>query len=60
MARIINLRQRRKQAVRDQHRKQADQNSAKHGQSRADKALADARAALEEKHIDGHKRDDRT
>lgn len=54
----INLRQRRKQRQRDADRTKADENAARHGQSRARRDLAAARAEKEQRDLDGHRRDD--
>ena len=58
MSEIINLRQKRKQLSRDEKRKQADQNAAKHGQSKAEKSLQQAQQVKAARTLDGHKRDD--
>lgn len=57
MAEIVNLRAKRKEAARKDARKQADENAAKHGLTRAEKALQKARADQARDTLDGHKRD---
>jgi len=57
MSKIINLRQKRKQANRDAKRLSADQNAALHGRSKAEKALQQAQASQAARVLDGHKRD---
>lgn len=57
MAEIINLRARRKEAARKAARTQADANAAKHGRSKAEKALAKAQSDKAAQLLDGHKRD---
>ncbi|MCC5957426.1 MAG: DUF4169 family protein [Natronohydrobacter sp.] len=57
MSQIINLRTVRKQAARDQKRKRATAQAAKHGRSAAGKRLEQARAEQARAHLDGHKLD---
>ncbi|MEZ5753036.1 MAG: DUF4169 family protein [Paracoccaceae bacterium] len=57
MAQIINLRTRRKQAERDDARKSADANAAKHGRTKAEKSLTKARADKAERDLDAHRRE---
>ena len=54
---VINLRRARKERVRAKKRDKADANAARHGRSRAEKALGEAREALEARKLDGLKRD---
>lgn len=56
MAEIVNLRAKRKEVARVAARRQADENAAKHGQTKADKALLKARAEQARAKLDGHKR----
>lgn len=57
MSKIINLRQKRKQLSRDETRKQADQNAARHGIPKAQKDLRKAQGLKAARVLDGHKRD---
>jgi len=57
MSKTINLRQKRKQSERDAKRKNADQNAALHGRSKAERTLQQARASQAARALDGHKRD---
>ena len=56
-AEIINLRQRRKQAARADARKTADANAAKHGRTKAERDLEQARAEKAERTLDAHRRE---
>lgn len=58
MSKIVNLRQVRKRKARDDARKAGDANAAAHGRSKAERAETDARRELEERRLDGAKRDD--
>jgi hypothetical protein len=58
MAEIVNLRTARKAAERDAARVKARENAAKHGRSKALKALEAARAAKASRDLDGLKRGD--
>ena len=58
MAGIINLRRARKRRARDEARKEADAKASRHGESKAVSHLREARAALEERRLAGHRRDD--
>lgn len=58
MSQIINLRTARKQALRDQKRKTAAVQAAKHGRSAVEKRLEQARADQARAHLDGHKREE--
>ncbi len=58
MAEIVNLRAKRKQAARQAARKQADENAAKHGLTKAEKALQKARAEQARVKLDGHEREE--
>lgn len=57
MTQIINLRMARKQATRAKGRKLADASAAKHGRSKAERNLQDARAAKARAALDAHQRD---
>lgn len=59
MSKVINLRTRRKQAARDSARDKAAENAARHGQTKAERALIEARAAKAARDLDAHRRDDR-
>jgi len=54
---IINLRQKRKQAARDAARTKADANAVRHGRTKSEKALTEARAEKAGRDLDGHRRD---
>ena len=58
MSQIINLRTARKQVARDQKRKTATVQAAKHGRSTAEKRLEQARAEQAQAHLDRHKREE--
>lgn len=57
MAEVVNLRTARKAAERDAARVKATENAAKHGRSKALKALEAARAEKARRDLDGAKRD---
>jgi hypothetical protein len=58
MADIVNLRKARKRKARDVKDAQATENRIKFGRPKAEKDLEKAKAALESKRIDAHKRED--
>jgi len=55
---VINLRRARKERARREKRDRGDANAALHGLSRAERTLAEARADLEARKLDGHRRQD--
>ncbi|MES2541711.1 MAG: DUF4169 family protein [Pseudomonadota bacterium] len=57
MAEIVNLRTVKKQAARKAARSDADANAAKHGRTKAERALEKARAEKAARTLDGHKRE---
>jgi hypothetical protein len=57
MGEVVNLRQAKKQAARKAARLVADANAAKHGRTRAERALEKARAEKTAKALDAHRRD---
>lgn len=59
MAEIVNLRQARKARTRDEKRAAADENAARHGRSKALKALEKARNDRAEARLDAHRLDGR-
>lgn len=59
MAEIINLRQARKMRARDDKRAAADENAARHGRSKALKALEKARNDRAKATLDAHRLDGR-
>lgn len=59
MAEIVNLRAKRKEAARKAARKQADENAAKHGLTKAEKTLQQTRADQARTKLDGHEREPR-
>jgi hypothetical protein len=58
MAEIVNLRTARKQAAHKTARAAGAAQAAKFGRSKAEKDLAQARAAKEARDLDGHRRED--
>ena len=56
-AKVINLRRARKVSARAEIAAKADENAARHGQSKAQKQLTTAREAKAARDLDGHKRD---
>ena len=54
MAQPVNLNRFRKQKARDEKRREADANAAKHGLTKAQKELARARAEKAKRDLDGH------
>lgn len=57
MAEIVNLRQVRKNRARADKRAAGDENAARHGRSRARKALEETRNTLEAARLEAHRRD---
>ena len=57
MADLVNLRQARKAAARQAARRQADENAARHGLSKAEKSLSKARAEKLARALDAHRRE---
>ncbi len=58
MSKIVNLRQARKQRTRSKAKATADANAAKHGRTKADRKQTEAATTLDQRRLDGHKRDD--
>jgi len=58
MAKLINLRTIRKQRAREAARQVGNAQSAKHGRSKAERKLAEARRTNAEAALDGHKREE--
>ncbi|WP_020043373.1 DUF4169 family protein [Salipiger mucosus] len=58
MSNVINLNRFRKQKARDEKRATADENAAKHGRSKAEKAQERARTERAERDLDGAKLDE--
>ena len=58
MSKIVNLRQARKQRTRSEAKATADANAAKHGRTKADRKQTEAATTLDQRRLDGHKRDD--
>lgn len=54
---VVNLRAVRKAKARDASRQQADENAARHGRTKAQRAEEKAAAARALRHLDDHKRD---
>lgn len=59
MSKVVNLNRFRKDKARSEKRAQADTNAAKFGQTKAQRRLTEAEAEKADRHLDGHKRDDR-
>jgi len=57
MAGVVNLNRFRKEKARAEKRAEADANAAKHGRTKAEKALDKARAEKTARDLDGHERD---
>ncbi len=57
MSKVTNLRTKRKQAAREEKRKQAASNAAWHGRNKEQQALEYARLAHLARKLDGHKCD---
>ncbi len=57
MSKIVNLSQRRKQRARAEKRQAGDENAAKHGRGKAQKALEQARNDKQKRDLDGHERE---
>ncbi len=55
---IVNLRRERKRKARAQARAKADANAARHGQTKAERTLRAAQEDLEQRRLDGHRRED--
>lgn len=60
MAKIVNLRTRRKQAARDAARKDGDANAARHGVSKLARDLERARHDKARRDLDAHRRERET
>jgi hypothetical protein len=57
MAKPVNLTLFRKQKARAEKRREGDENAARHGLSKAEKALARARADKARRDLDGHEKE---
>ena len=57
MARIVNLRRHAKRRAREEARNKADANAFHYGESKTERRLREARAALDERRLAGHRRD---
>lgn len=57
MAKITNLNQVRKTRARAERRADADRNALKHGRTKAQKALEEARTDKATRDLDGHERE---
>ena len=57
MSTPVNLNRFRKQKARDEKRAQADENAARHGRTKAERELDEARARKARAALDGHRRD---
>ena len=57
LAKIINLRTRRKQVARDASRKAGAENAVQHGRGKSEVSLSKARADKSSRDLDGHRRE---
>lgn len=57
MTQPVNLNRFRKQKARAEKRRTGDENAAKHGRSKAEKLLDEARAEKARRDLDGHERE---
>ena len=57
MAKVTNLNQFRKAKARSRKRSAADENAARHGRTKTEKALEKARAEKAVRTLDGHERE---
>ncbi|PIE11511.1 MAG: DUF4169 domain-containing protein [Rhodobacterales bacterium] len=57
MGQVINLNKRRKERERSAKRARADANAAKHGRSKAERQLEEARTRKDTHDLDGHLRE---
>ena len=57
MSKVTNLNRFRKAKARDEKRLRGDENAAKHGRTKAQKTLEQARAEKAARDLDGHNRD---
>lgn len=58
MKKVVNLNQYRKQKARDTKRAAADENAARHGRTKAERQLEEARAQKARDTLEGHRRDE--
>jgi hypothetical protein len=58
MADIINLKNVRKRKARTEREATAEANRQKFGRSKSERAAQDAKQTLDERRLDGHRRDD--
>jgi len=57
MSSVTNLNRFRKQKARAEKRRTGDESAARHGRTKAEKALDDARTAKAKRDLDGHERE---
>ena len=57
MTQVVNLRQARKRRERAEARKAADENAARHGLAKAERARQEAEAKAARRKLDGHERE---
>lgn len=55
MSEVVNLRSARKQAQRAAAQREADQNAARHGRSKAERLLEEAEKTRAARRLDGHR-----
>ncbi len=54
---VVSLSRARKTRARDDKRRQADANAARHGRTKAERAADEAATARRDRHLDNHERD---
>lgn len=57
MAELVNLRMARKRKARAEAEKQAESNRLAHGRTKAEKLQSKAEKAMQDRHLEGHKRE---
>lgn len=55
--RVVNLRAARKTRARDEKRRKADENAARFGRSKLERAKTEDQKERLDRHLDGHRRD---
>lgn len=55
---VVNLNRWKKARARDEKRAEAEENAARHGRNKTEKAKDAAAKARDEKHLDDHKREE--
>lgn len=57
MSKVVNLNRFKKQKARDDKRRVGDRNAARHGVTKSEKDLAEARRSKAERDLDGHEKE---